>query len=233
MFKRNPLESIGIAPIIHQYFGAREATPTAPCAFPFDASKKGVSLKEKFYTDKQRGYIFYLYIHHNSDGRTKELLRILNANSALFDAQSVRTGRPIRITSDNFMDEKNFSSIRQQNDALTKANTKYWDAVHKAIGAKLNKQACEYLWLPQNLEGMVPLVLELARVDVNGQRIMIIDRQPFNALGFDSANRYFHMPITGAVLDAGLYEVHAETTQDKPLLFDMKIEFGISFRAKI
>lgn len=212
---------------------ATEKPPVAPCAFPFNASRKGTSITERFAVTHRRGYTFYLYIHHNADEKARELLKVLDAEYALFTTESVRAGKPVRLTSNDFMDATNFSSIHEKNEALTKANSKYWDAVQKAIGARLEKRDFQYLWLPQNLRGLTPIVLELTKIETDGRRIVLIERQSFDAIGLESANAYFQMPITGMLLEVGIYEIHVETSQDKPLFSNMPIQLGISFRAKV
>lgn len=163
MLRRKLLCAIGGLAIMTPHTNAAEKPPVAPCAFPFDASKKGTSITERFSVTHKRGYTFYLYIHHNNDEKARKLLHTLDAKYALFSTESVRAGKPVRLTSNDFMDATNFSSIHEKNEALTRANSRYWDAVQKAIDAKLDKREFHYLWLPQNLKGLTPITLELTR----------------------------------------------------------------------
>ena len=224
---------MSLSPAFLSRASSAENFPVAPCSFPFDAAHRGISVRERFVVTKERNYFVSLFFHHTGGEGAKKLAELIDADEALFTAESIRLGQPVRVTSDDFMEQKSFSSIHEKNAALTTADSKYMDAVHTAINSRFTNQQSEFAFLPRNTKGVIPISIELVKID--GTKITnVLERKTFDTNGTDGGgSERLSRVVTGATLSPGLYEVHVETLRDSPLFFDVPITLAITYRPKI
>ena len=229
-FQRRSMVFTGIPSIFSTKVKAAKNFPVAPCSFPFDAGHKGTLLNEKFNIKTHRNYIFTLEFHHNGGSGAVNLSKLLNAEYGLFVASSINSDHPIRVTDEYFMEKKEFFSAQERGVAITEAHQKYNKALRTAIDFE-NKNV-DFMWLPQNLKALIPILISITKIELNGDRIIIFD-ESIDTLGtFVGGDGRFDRKITVEELRPGTYELHAETIRDSPLFFDIPINLGITYHSK-
>lgn len=229
MKRRNFLMLLGATPFTMKCHNTDNNIVYTPCFFPFDASHKNVTLTKRFRVRLRRHYEFSLNFLHNGGEEAEELYQLLDDDEALFLTSSLSSNHPVRITDDDFMEKKQFSSQEEKNAALSEAAGQYQQAVVKARIAQFKGMQNKYSYLPQKKQGIIPLHIELCSI-ANDERIVIFQRD-CNSIGFDSGgNGKFTRNFTSELLvPHTTYEVTVKTVQNSPLFFGRKILLGIEF----
>lgn len=223
------LISVCLLPACTLYGKAMQDIHPVPCSFPFDASRKGNVLHVKFRVKEYRPYIFALRFSHEGGEKASQLFELLSTDSALYLSDSLNSGSPVRVISDDFMEKKEFSSQREREAASTKANEKYWAAVHSTYYPNVKKNKYMYVTTPRNIAGIVPISIKISKMDDQGNLTQISD-ETLDTMGIISGG--FVREITSAGLRPGNYEVRVETVRDSPPFFDTPIRFEITYTPK-
>ena len=225
--RRKLIAFMGWFSIFARQASAVQGPPVAPCSFPFDASRKDSVLEEKFSIDKHRNYIFTLEFYHDGGDGAKKLSALLDADYALFTVSSNNSSSPTLVIADDFLEKKTFSSVQEKGRALTEATVKYDQARRSAIWAKDENK--KYAWRPRNLSGLIPITIEIVKLEPSGVR-SVLSHESVDTLGtFRGGNGHFDRQITVEDLRPGTYEVRAETVRDSPLFFGTQIRLGITY----
>lgn len=187
-------------------FAAGTDLPTAPCSFPFDASRMGTALDVQFRVKTYRNYIFTLEFHHKGGEDAKRVDGLVgNGAFKYFTKESADTDHPVLVTAPTL-------------DASYKR-----DAGLRS-GDVVSRQT--------DFSGDIPIHMRVIKDD--SPTLEVIANETVQTFGhFRGGQGSIDRMITVIALKPGVYRLQANTTQDTPRFATVSINMGISYRAKV
>ncbi|CAM2153919.1 exported protein of unknown function [Pararobbsia alpina] len=205
-----------------------ESLHIAPHAFRFDASHANVTRTERFYVKEEKNWRFSLVFDYAAGEDQGKLNRLHDAQYALFFANTVEWGAPVRATREDFMSRTPRIGCR----AIKQAHQLYLNALAEAVTAMMCGGRSEFILHPQNKAGRIPIEIKLIRIDADGLRETVYEgvRETF---GWEAdANPFIVRDVAGVdIKPQYLYELQLKTLQDSPEFFEVPIWMWIDYRS--
>lgn len=179
---------------------------TAPCSFPFNASRNDSVLDVQFRIKDYRNYIFTLEFHHQGGDEGMRVMKLVGDGAEqYFTRESADTDHPVHPVIPHTLAGMN------QLDAGLRSG--------------------EIVTRPTDFSGAIPIHLLISRLDSPTPEI-IADETIQTLARISGGNGRIDRQITVEALKPGLYRVQANTTQDSPRFSGIPIKLGITYNAK-
>ena len=206
--RRSMISLLGLFPWLSKFaFAAGSDLPTAPCSFPFDASRKDTVLDVQFRVKDYRNYIFTLEFHYEKevDGmRVRELVG--DGAFKYFTKESADTDHPVPPQAPNTL-----AGAKQVQEGVR-------------TGDVVSRQT--------NFSGDIPIHIRVIKGD--SAALEVVTNETVQTFGrFRGGQGSIDRMITVIALKPGVYRLQANTTQDSPRFTTVSINMGISYRAKV
>jgi Domain of unknown function (DUF5625) len=178
--------------------------PTAPCSFPFDASRKDTALNVQFRVKTYRNYIFTLEFHYEKGNgmRVRELVG--DGAFKYFTKESADTDYPVLVTAPTLE-----ASYKRD------AGLRNGDVVSRQT----------------NFSGDIPIHLRVIKAD--SATFEVIANEVVQTFGhFRGGQGSIDRVVTVIALKPGVYRLEANTTQDTPRFATVSIDLGVTYQPK-
>ena len=203
--RRTMISLLSLFPWLSKFaFAAGSYLPTAPCSFPFDASRIGTALDVQFRVKTYRNYIFTLAFHHKGGEDGKRVMKLVgDGDFKYFTRESADTDHPILVTAPNL-------------DAANKrdAGLRTGEVVTRAT----------------DFSGEIPIHIRVSKADSPSVEFMT-DETIKTLEVFAYAGGRIDRMITVVALKPGLYRLQANTTQDSPRFATVPIGLGVTYHS--
>jgi Domain of unknown function (DUF5625) len=195
---------LGLFPWLSKFaFAAGSELLTAPCSFPFDASRLGTALDVQFIVKVYRNYIFTLEFHHNGGDDAKRVDELVgNGNYKYFTRESSDSDHPVSPEASNTL-----QGVKQVQEGVRTG--------------KVVTRATDF-------RGAIPIHIRVSRADNHVLEVMT--DETISTLGkISGGGGRFDRMVTVEALKPGRYRLEVNTTQDSPRFHAVSIRLGITY----
>ena len=204
--RRTMISLLSLFPWFSKFaFAAGSDLPTAPCSFPFDASRMGTALDIQFRVKTYRNYIFTLAFHHKGGEDGKRVMKLVgDGDFKYFTKESADTDHPVPPEAPNTL-----AGAKQVQEGV---------------------RTGEIVTRATDFSGAIPIYIRVSRAD--SQALEVMTDETIKTLEvFAYAGGRIDRMITVVALKPGLYRLQANTTQDSPRFATVPIGLGVTYHS--
>lgn len=204
--RRTMISLLSLFPWLSKFaFAAGSDLPTAPCSFPFDASRMGTALDVQFRVKTYRNYIFTLEFHYEKGNgmRVRELVG--DGAFKYYTKESADTDHPVPPEAPDTL-----AGVKQVQDGVR-------------TGDVVSRQT--------DFSGDIPIHIRVIKAD--SAALEVIANEVVQTFGsFRGGQGSIDRVVTVIALKPGVYRLEANTTQDTPRFATVSIDLGITYQPK-
>lgn len=180
--------------------------PTAPCSFPFDASRMGTALDVQFRVETYRNYIFILEFHYEKEVNGMRVRELVGDGAfKYFTKESADTDHRVPPEAPNTL-----AGVKQVQEGVR-------------TGDIVTRQT--------DFSGDIPIHIRVTKAD--SPALEVIENETVQTVGrFRGGQGHIDRVITVIALKPGVYSLQANTTQDMPRFATVSIDLGITYQPK-